>query len=139
MLPALLQTVGPWFLVAAALAFLATAVEQAAAPRSPEDDHARTPLDRLCWLASLITIALLLWRGATASVDGAPTLRIWLIGLPVVAAIGGALLGSVVGAVVRLASRPATLTAMGLSVCALAAALAASMPQIQTLVTAAAG
>src|SRR5687768_13340949 len=62
-MPALIQAVGVWYFAALGAVFLVAALKHASAPRSPEEDQARTPLDALHWFVALMGWSVLVLHG----------------------------------------------------------------------------
>ncbi|MGH6951662.1 MAG: hypothetical protein ACREH4_12360 [Vitreimonas sp.] len=131
-MPQLIQAVGIWYFIALAAVVLAAAAKHASAARSPEEDHARSLVDRLNWLVSLLGWALLVLHGAVAAAASAAP--IWLpIALPPAAMLLGAIAGGLAGAGAQ-ALAPA-LRKMGpwLGAVTLALSLVAAWPSIAIL------
>lgn len=138
MLAALIQTAGLWFVVACAFEAVATFVEQAGAARSPEEDAQRRGVAALAILAvTTLTPGLLLTHGFLATHGADATLRIWAMGAPAAAMIGGALLGGVFGALARGAAPVMRRLALPAGIAALVVTIYATMPSIATLAAAA--
>jgi hypothetical protein len=138
MLATLFQTAGLWFVVACALEAIATFVEQAGAARSPDEDAERRGFAALAILAVTTLTPGLLFAHGFLSTHGADTmLRIWAMGAPAAAMIGGALLGGVFGALARGAAPYMRRVALPAGIAALVVTIYATMPSIATLAAAA--
>jgi len=134
----LIDAAGVLFLVAVAVEFVAVFAEQAGAARSPDEDAPkRSGGNALLAVSALLTPGLLLAHGFLVTHGADTTLRIWAMGAPVAAMIGGALVGGVFGAVARGAAPLMRRIALPLGLAALAVTLAATWPSIRILIDAA--
>ena len=131
-MPALIQAIGVWYFVALGAVFLAAAAKHASAPRSPEEDQARMPLDALHWFVALMGWSVLVLHGVFVGLSrGAP---VWLLGgLPVAAMLVGALLGAILGADPRARAPVLRIAGKWLGVAALALAAWAAAPSVAAL------
>ena len=137
MLSALVETCGAAFLAALGLEALAVFVEQAGAARSPEEDDAKRGAGTLAlFVAGALTPGLLLAHGFVAT-NRQEDLRIWAMGAPLAAMLGGALLGAVFGAIARAAAPFMRKAALPLDLAALVVAIYATWPSIRVLIDAA--
>lgn len=133
----LIATAGVWYIAACAALFVVALVEQAGAPRSPEDDHHRkSALATSRLLLSLATPTLLLLHGyfITAGTDSVQ--RAVVMGAPVAAMLLGSLLGALAGALLGGAGAAMRKPAWPLALIALALTLYAVHPSILALVQA---
>jgi len=131
----LIATAGIWFFVACAAAFASVFVEQAGAPRAPEEDGERKGAAALLlMLASLLTPGLLLLHGFHVTAGADTLVRIWLMAAPVAAVLLGSLLGAIAGAIARGAAPTMRKLAAPLAVAALALTLYAASPSLVALV-----
>jgi hypothetical protein len=138
MLEQLIATAGIWFLAACALEALATFVEVAGAARSPEEEAPRRGVAALAVLAvTMLTPGLLLAHGFLSTHGAEPMLRVWALGAPAAALVGGAILGGVFGAVARPAAALMRKLALPFGVAALAVTIYATLPSIVLLTEAA--
>lgn len=138
MLATLIQTAGLWFLAAVALEALATFVETAGAARSPDEDSPRRGLGALAVLAvTTLTPGLLFVHGFLSTHGVDPMVRLWAMGAPAAAMIGGALLGGLFGAIARSAAGLMRRLALPLGIAALIVTVYATMPSIALLAEAA--
>lgn len=134
----LMEAVGVLFLAAVALEFVAVFAEQAGAARSPDDEPVkRGPAAALLALSALLTPGLLLAHGFLSTHDSDSGLRIWAMGAPVAAMIGGALIGAAAGAVAPAAAPFMRRASLVLGLTALAVTIGATWPSIQVLIEAA--
>jgi hypothetical protein len=130
MLPAFIQAAGVWYFVALGAVFAAAAAKNAAAARSPEEDHARSGADALFWLISLLGWGALVFHGVVVAASRGGVA--WTLAtLPLAAMICGALAGGLIGAgarapVMRNVGR-------GLALAALALAAWAAAPSVLAL------
>jgi hypothetical protein len=137
MLSALVATCGSAFFAALALEALAVFVEQAGAARSPEEDHAKRGAGTLAlFVAGALTPGLLLAHGFVAT-NGRDDLRLWAMGAPFVAMLGGALSGAVFGAIARGAAPFMRKAALPFDLAALFVAIYATWPSVRALIDAA--
>jgi hypothetical protein len=131
---ALIDAAGLWFLIAASLEALATFVEVAGAPRSPEEDAPRQGFVALAVLAvTTLTPGLLFLHGFMATNGAEPMLRVWALGAPAAALLGGALLGGMFGVLAGGAAGLMRRLALPFGVAALAAAIYAALPSVLAL------
>jgi hypothetical protein len=134
----LIELAGLWFLAAAALEFVAVFVEQAGAARSPEEDASRGKLaNAALMLAALATPGLLLAHAFLVTHEADIIVRVWAMGAPIAAMLGGSILGGVFGALARGAAPSMRKVAPVLSLAALAATIVAAWPSILVLIAAA--
>ncbi|MBL8545169.1 MAG: hypothetical protein JNL81_01825 [Hyphomonadaceae bacterium] len=138
MLEALIQIVGPWFLVAVAFDAASVLVEQWGAVRSPDEDRPKHgALALLALVLTLLTPGLLLAHGYITARSHDQTLLVIAVGLPVAAVLGGALIGAILGAAVAGAAPLMRNLALPLDVVAFAVTIFATLASIQTLIQAA--
>jgi hypothetical protein len=125
----LIATAGVWFFAASALQFVAAFVEQAGAPRSPEEDGERKPAARLVFFfASLLTIGLLLCVPLSPEVE--PVTRLLVLQTPIAAMFSGAMLGAIFGALAQGVAPTMRKVAIPLALAALALALYVAHPSL---------
>jgi hypothetical protein len=133
----LIATAGVWFFAACAALFVLALVEQAGAPRSPEDDaHRKSALTTLLILASFLPPVLLLLHGFLLTTSADSMLRAVIMAAPVAAMLLGSLMGALLGALVGRGARAMRKLAAPLVLVALALALYAAHPSIVALVSA---
>jgi len=138
MLETLIQTVGPWFLVAVALEAAAVFVEQWGAARSPDEEPPKhNALALLALVLTLVTPGLLLAHGFLATHDADQTIRVLAMSAPVAAILFGALLGAIVGAVARSAAPTMRKLALPLDLVAFLVTVFAALSSIRMLIEAA--
>ena len=138
MLETLIQTVGPWFLVAVALEAAAVFVEQCGAARSPDEEPPKhNALALLALVLTLVTPGLLLAHGFLATHDADQTIRVLAMSAPVAAILFGALLGAIVGAVARSAAPTMRKLALPLDLVAFLVTVFAALSSIRMLIEAA--
>ena len=134
MLESLVQAAGVWFLAAVALQFAAALCEQAGAARSPEDDRPRGRwLTLALAVAALATPALLLGRAYAVTADAEAMTRLWLMGAPLAAMLGGGLVGGVAGVFVQGLAPALRGLGAALALGALALAAYAAWPSLVAL------
>lgn len=133
----LIATAGAWYISACAALFVMALVEQAGAPRSPEqDEHRKNALAKALLLTSLLTPALLLLQGYFVTAGAESTQRAAIMGAPIAAMLLGSLLGAFLGALLGHAASAMRKLAWPLALIALALALYAVHPSIVALVKA---
>ena len=138
MLEALIQIVGPMFLVAVALEMVSVVVEQWGAARSPDEEAPKhNALALLALLLTILTPGLLLAHGYVATHAQDQTLLVIAVGLPVAAVLVGALLGAILGAAVEGAAPLMRRLALPLDLAAFAVTIYATLATIQVLIQAA--
>ena len=131
-MPAFIQAAGVWYFVALGAVFAAAAAKNAAAARSPEEDHARSGADALFWLVSLLGWGVLVFHGVVVAAPRGGV--VWtLVALPLAAMIFGALAGGLIGADAR--ARAPVMRSVGrwLALAALALAAWAAAPSVLAL------
>lgn len=138
MLEALIQIVGPMFLVAVALEAVSVLAEQWGAARSPDEEAPKhNALALLALLLTILTPGLLLAHGYVATHAQDQTLLVIAVGLPVGAVLVGALLGAILGAAVSGAAPLMRKLALPLDIAAFAVTIYATLATIHTLIQAA--
>jgi arginine exporter protein ArgO len=138
MLEALIQIVGPIFLVAIALEAVSVLAEQWGAARSPDEDAPKhNALALLALLLTILTPGLLLAHGYVATHAQDQSLLVIAVGLPVAAVLVGALLGAILGAAVKGAAPLMRKLALPLDIIAFAVTIYATLATIQVLIQAA--
>lgn len=139
MLGTLIQTVGPWFLLAVAIEALAVFVEQWGAARSPDEEPRKhNALALLALFLTILTPGLLIAHGVMTTRGGDQSLMVLAIGAPIVAVLIGALAGAIVGAAAKGAAPTMRKLALPLDVVAFAATIFAVLPSIQSMMQSAA-
>jgi len=130
----LIATAGVWFFAACAALFVLALVEQAGAPRSPEDDaHRKSALTTLLILASFLPPVLLLLHGSLLTTGADSMLRAAIIAAPVAAMLIGSLLGAFLGALAGRSAIGMRRLVPPLVLVALALALYTAHPSIGAL------
>lgn len=138
MLEALIQVVGPMFLVAVGLEMVSVLAEQWGAARSPDEEAPKhNALALLALLLTIVTPGLLLAHGYIATHTQDQTLLVIAVGLPVAAVLVGALLGAILGAAVKGATPLMRRLALPLDIAAFAVTIYATLASIEVLVQAA--
>ena len=138
MLEALIQIVGPMFLVAIALETVSVLAEQWGAVRSPDEETPKHgALALLALILTIVTPGLLLAHGFIATRTHDQSLLLFGIGLPISAVLIGALLGAIMGAVATGAAPLMRKLTLPLDIVAFAATIYATLSTIQVLVQAA--
>lgn len=134
MLAALIQVVGPWFILAVAFEALAVFVEQWGAARSPDEETRRHgALGLLALVLTIVTPGLLLAHGYVTTREAGEALVALVVGAPVAAVLLGSLLGAIVGAVVPAAAPFMRRIALPFDLLAFVLAGFAALPTIQIL------
>lgn len=130
----LIATAGAWFFIAIAAQGVAAFVEQAGAPRSPQEDPQRKRMVTLVlMLASLLGPGLLLLHGFLLTAQVTQLLRIELMAAPVLAILLGSLFGAIFGALVPGAAALMRTLALPVALIALAITLYVASPSIVAL------
>lgn len=138
MLEALIQIVGPMFLVAVGLETVSVLAEQWGAARSPDEEVPKhNALALLALLLTILTPGLLLVHGYVSTHGQDQTLLVIAVGLPLAAVIVGALLGAILGAAVKGAAPLMRKLALPLDIAAFAVTVYATLATIQVLIQAA--
>ncbi len=134
-MPALIQAAGVWYFIALGALFAAATAKNAAAARSPEEDHARTTADALFWLISLMGWGVLVFHGVVVAAPRGGA--IWaLAALPLAVMICGALAGAIIGADARALAPAMRNAGRWLALLALALAAWAATPSVVALISA---
>ncbi|MCX7358904.1 MAG: hypothetical protein NT015_12290 [Alphaproteobacteria bacterium] len=138
MLEALIQIVGPMFLLAIALEMISVMVEQWGAARSPDEEAPKhNALALLALVLTILTPGLLLAHGYVLTHGRDQTLLVIALGLPIAAVLIGALLGAILGAALNGAAPVMRKLALPLDIAAFGVTIYATLATIQALVQAA--
>lgn len=132
MLPAFIQAAGVWYFVALAAVFAAATAKNAAAARSPEEDHARTGADAVFWLVSALGWGALVFHGVVVAAPRGGV--VWtLAALPLAVMVCGALAGGIISADARARGPAVRNLGRGLALVALALGAWAATPSVLAL------
>lgn len=135
MLGTLIQTVGPWFLLAVAIEAIAVLVEQWGSARSPDEEPRKhNALALLALFLTILTPGLLVAHGVITTHGADQTLMVLAIGAPIIAVLLGALFGAIASAAVKGAAPLMRKLALPLDLVAFATAIFATLSTIQTLI-----